>query len=508
MRVVQYRLWVDWDFDGDYTEETANMISASGSLRVVGPDEYLTGGRGQVGSCSITMHNPDGRYSHHNWAGPLFDDLLDGGSYYAPMYLEVSVDGVPTHHRVFTGVIKSVIESHGGGETVRFECRDNCELLMQAKVSSPLYEDYTEAALIEAYINHAGVATTYNDDPAMFTIPFGWLDDESVWEDIQAVAGACGGRFYADRAGSFVYENAAAWVTGTAHTQNQVTLYADQGLIVRADAQLCDRIDVTYDGDDVYKTTTVEFAQRVMRGRQRIWKDEEVKTVPAGGSITVVAKFTAAVSTDIDAFPAPVAQTNFRACTAGGVDITSDVHIAFTRYAQRAELEISNGNATHDAYMVKLNLWGKPLEGRPQQEIKYTSSNAFWNNRPARVRSIRNGNPYLETEQQANMLTAMVTDQSQLPRTYATAYGVPGTPTRAPGDRVALQAGTTSDDGAAVYHLNLAAFVVGITWQLGEGYTQDLQCIAVAGVYQSDNYFVIGQDLLGASGPNTAQLFY
>ena len=108
MRQVRYRLWVDWDFDDDYTEETANMVTASGSLRVVGPDEYLTGGRGQVGSCSITMHNPDGRYSHHNWDGALFANLYDGGSYYAPMYLEVSVDGGSNYSRIFTGVIKTI----------------------------------------------------------------------------------------------------------------------------------------------------------------------------------------------------------------------------------------------------------------------------------------------------------------------------------------------------------------------------------------------------------------
>lgn len=484
------------------------MVSATGSLRVVAPDEYLTGGRGQVGSCSIAMHNPDGRYSHGNWAGPLFQNLYDGGSYYAPMYLEVSVDGVPTYSRIFTGVIKAIPESHGGGEYVRFECRDNAELLMQSKSSSGLYEIQDEATLIGYYIGHAGVTTTLVDDPPMFVIPFAWLDDESPWEDIQALASACGGRFYCGRVGNFNYENAASWVTGTTHTVNQATIYADQGLIVRADAQLCDRIDVTYDGDDVYKTTTVEFAQRTMRGYQQIWKDEEVKVVPAGGELTVIAKFRAAVSTDIDTFTSPVRGTNFKACTSGGVDISDDVHIAITRYAQRAELVITNNNATHDAYMVKLDLWSKPIEGRPQQEIKRTSTNAFWTNRPARARSIRNGNPYLETEQQANMLTEMVVDQSELPRTYATAYGVPGTPTRAPGDRVTLVSGTTSADGTQVYHLNEPFYVIGISWQLAESYTQDLQCIAVRGVYASDNYHLIGQDLLGATGPNVAQLFY
>lgn len=507
-RTVQYRLWVDWDFDTTYTEETAYMISASGALRVVAPDEYLTGGRGQVGSCSILMHNPDGRYSSNNWDGTLFANLYDGGSYYAPMYLEVSVDGVPTYSRIFTGVIKAIFESHGGGETVRFDCRDNAELLMQSKASSDLYEDLDEATLIGYYVLHAGVTTTLVADGPMFVIPFAWLDDESPWEDIQALASACGGRFYCGRVGNLRYENAASWVTGTEHTQIQAFIYADQGLLVRNDAQLCDRIDTWYDGDDVYKSTTVEFAQRAMRGYQQIWKDEEVKVIPAGGELTVIAKFRAPVSTDIDTFTSPVAGTNFKACTSGGTDITNDVHIAFTRYAQRAELVISNNNVTHDAHLVKLNLWSRPLEGRPQQEIKRTSSNAFWTNRPARVRSIRNGNPYLETEQQANMLTEMVVDQSELPRLYATAYGVPGTPTRAPGDRIGILAGTMQADGTPIYHLNESFFVIGISWQLGQGFTQDLQCIGVRGVYASDNYFVIGQDLLGATGPNIAQLFY
>ena len=77
-----------------------------------------------------------------------------------------------------------------------------------------------------------------------------------------------------------------------------------------------------------------------------------------------------------------------------------------------------------------------------------------------------------------------------------------------PGDRVTLVAGTTSADGTQVYHLNEACFVIGINWTLAGAFTQDLQCIAVRGVYASDNYHLVGQDLLGASGPNVAQLFY
>ncbi len=513
MRVIEYRLWVDWDFDGDYTEETDYLISASGSLRVVGPDEYLTGGRGQVGSCTLIMHNPEGRYSHHYSEGPLFSSLYDGGSYYAPMYLEVSTNGLHDYSRVFTGVVKRIDELHGAGETVQIDCRDKCEKLMQTKLSSSLYQGYNEAEIMAYYLTLTGLTDNFIDDPGMFVIPFAWLDDESVWEDIQALASACGGRFYAGRVGNFVYENAAAWTRGSAHTQSQLTVYADQGLIVRGDQTLCDRIDIWYDGDDVYKATTVEFAQRVMRGQQRVWKDEEVKTVPAGGTITLTAKFNAAVSTDAEEFPAPVRGTNFKACTAGGVDITSNVHVAITRYAQRAELTITNNNAIYDAYLVKLDLWSRPLEGRPQQEIKNTSSSSFWTDRPARSRSIRNGNPYLETEQQANMLTEMVVDQSQLPRTYAAAYGVPGIPTRAPGDRITLVATTTAESVGPtlhppVEHVNEDFFVVGINWQLGAGFSQDLQCVAVRGVYQSENYFIIGQDRLGASGPNTAQLFY
>ena len=41
-RVINCRVWFDWDFNGTYTDESANLVSASGDTRFA-PPEALVG---------------------------------------------------------------------------------------------------------------------------------------------------------------------------------------------------------------------------------------------------------------------------------------------------------------------------------------------------------------------------------------------------------------------------------------------------------------------------------
>ena len=99
VRNVAWRLMIDWDRDGNYDDESGALISAQG-------DMSLGGGAagGSVDSCTLVLHNGDGRLSPDNAAGVLADHIYGGLGFQVPFYLEVSVNGGSNYYRVFTGV--------------------------------------------------------------------------------------------------------------------------------------------------------------------------------------------------------------------------------------------------------------------------------------------------------------------------------------------------------------------------------------------------------------------
>ena len=103
-RVVGARFWVDWDFNGSYTEETTYLISASGDMRLVPPGAGLVNASGIISQMTVRLRNSAGRYSPQRTDGALYADIRDGKSYHAPCYLEVTIDGGSNYSRVFTGV--------------------------------------------------------------------------------------------------------------------------------------------------------------------------------------------------------------------------------------------------------------------------------------------------------------------------------------------------------------------------------------------------------------------
>jgi len=55
------------------------------------------------------------------------------------------------------------------------------------------------------------------------------------------------------------------------------------------------------------------------------------------------------------------------------------------------------------------------------------------------------------------------------------------------------------------------AFISAINWRLTQnGFTQDIEALDAASLYpyQSEGYFLIGTNKLGASGTGTARIFY
>lgn len=495
-RTVVWRLYVAWD-GTNYIDESARLIQASGENRLTSPDQ-VGSGRGIVDRCQLDLQNADGRYSPLNTSSPIYSYISGGGAYHRPMYLEVSINGGTNYYRVFTGVIKLPQERTATPNqiaTVSVECRSRDELLLGRRMSTTAVDmaaanaaGYTEGDVIAAWLTAAGISATV--DEGMFVIPWAWMDDESVLEEIWQLAAACGGRFYCDPDGVWRYEDVTHWLKSP-HTTSQETLTRDD----------FSDLSPVYSDSELYSTITVETSPREAGTLDKLWEPDEPVSVAPSSTKTMTARLTAPACR-IDA-------PTWNAATAGGNDITASVSVSVTAASvQRVELSITNSHATEAAYLHPMLLTGRKLEGGPTQEETRTSgthgsNGAFWTARGARSKALR-GNAYIQTRAHAAALALYLLHRSEYPRLTYRLRGCPGKSARRCGDRITI-------NDTALMSTARDAFVTGITWRLtGNGFYQDLECIDAAGLYpnQASGYFVLGTNKLGASGSLTAPIFY
>lgn len=510
-RAITWELGVDWNFDGTFTDETDRLLRAAGSSRFHPPAAAVTAGRGIVDQMTISLDNKDGRYSPLNTGGALYSSIQSGKAYHAPVYLRIGI-GDSVEDVVFRGVVKIPTESGAtwsDSNVIDIDCRSTDEAALQKRVSTTnsLFtqihdEGWTESEIIARWLQEAGyadgthfrsqanAASSGSDaslDPGLFVIPWAWLDDESPITDVWELAAACGGRFYfspdnvdggSGNVGSFCYENAYHWLSSP-HTVSQETLDEDDFA----------RLVPYYNDRELFDAVVVEASSRIVLGTAVLWEPDEAVTVAAGTSKEITA-YLRQPAYNIDSI-------SYVARSSGGADLTSDISVTSTVYAQRVEMEVTNAHATHAAILTTFQVNGKTVDGRPGIEERKTSVDSFWSSREGRTRTVR-GNPYIQTRPQAQFLAEFLRDRHELPRLFFNAQGVPGDPERRLGDRVTL-------DDASVMSASRDTFILAMDWALSEqGYIQDLECIDADGLYASADYFVLDTDTLNGS----AVLFY
>lgn len=491
-RTVLGRLFVDWNFDGSYTDESSRLITAAGSLRLSPPESTIWSPRGTADRATLTLNNNDGRYSALLTSGALYADLAGGGAYHAPMYLEVSINGGANYYRVFTGVIKIPVEAAPTmrqAATITLDCRSRDELVLSRRTSTlqadfAAWHDgsYTEAQVMAELLQDAGLAAgDYTLDAGLFVVPWVWVKDASVVETCWQLAAACGGRFYCDPEGEFRYENAYHWLTSP-HMTSQATLTA-------ADYQ---RLQPIYDDRELYKTVSVVATPRAIGPYETLWEAKEVYAVTPGATVTITVELSA---------PAYVlANPSYTAVSAGGSNLTSSVTVMATKYAQQVRLDMTNNHATQTAYIEALSLAGQAVETADTVERTISSSEGFWTGRPGRSRTLT-GNPWVQSAAQAEFLATFLRDRHELPRLSFKVSGYRGNPALRLGDRLTI-------NDAAIMSAGRAVHVTAIDWRFDRsGFRQDLDCIDATSLYaygESPGYFVLNTDTLNG----TKKLFY
>lgn len=497
-REITFGFSVAWDFS-NYVSETAYLVSATGDMSYNPPGDGFTSGRGYVSSMTVTLDNSSGRYSALNTGSAIYTHIRDGKAYHAPCFLQVSIDGGATYHRIFTGVIKYPKPVGGTSDKnslVTIEARSNEELILQSRTSTTLadfvtyYEtSYDEGQLITDWLTNAGIDSGDMEiDAGLLRIPWAWLDDESPIEEIWRLSAACGGRFYCTPEGKYRYESATFWLSNAESVTSQESINNDD----------FSEFEYEYDDRDLFDSVLVEAAPREPLSADVLWEPDEPVRILPGETKLITARLRQPAYT--------IDEISWTALSAGGTNITGSVTLTPVYFAQRVEMTIANAHATHTAYIDPLEIIGRTVSGsitieEERNAADHGTNGAFFTIRGSRRKSVR-GNVYVQSRAHAAMIAEFLMRQTETPKLSFSVMGCPGNPERRLGWKVSVSDETIMSTGKF-------ALITGIRWRLNDsGFSQDLQLIDYEGLFPNDDYFVIGTSKLGASGADIGKLFF
>ena len=144
---TRWTIGIDWDRDGDYTDETARVLSATWSLGFqqafmdVGNDAQLT----------LIMRNQDKRFTPENGAGSLYGKLVP----LRPVKIE-SNDGTSTR-RHFSGWVQSIhpAANRNGERIAMIRVSGAMQFLKATETKIELQENQRSDQIIDAPVSEA-----------------------------------------------------------------------------------------------------------------------------------------------------------------------------------------------------------------------------------------------------------------------------------------------------------------------------------------------------------------
>lgn len=481
------QVYFDWDRDGNYTSEDAYLISARGTHRLTPPGQSITATSGRVSECTIVLDNSTGRFSSHNAGGALYTYLQSGKAYHVPCKVQISatlVGDSASYQSVFTGVARIPAEatlSPGQPKTITFDARGVEEILLNrrqrtTRANFASYHDngVTESEFMSAVLSDSGATLTSVLDDGMFNIPWPWLENESIIEELWKLAAACSGRFYGNAYGQLVYENATHWLKSP-HTTSQQSYTRGGGF---------NNLVLTWNETELAEEVSVTWAERDPEEEAEIY-DSGNLFVPVGETIIVWADF---------GDPAyGISALNYTAGTPGGMNLQPWVSVAAYYYAGSAKLTIQNGSTM--AATVRVTMTGYLSSAGDSRTVTQESADSFWTGREGRSRKV-SGNRWVQSESQATFLKAFMADRQETPPLFAKMGGCPGNPLRVIGDRV-----TVTDSELSLSATDFFIIATSFRYDRG-GFVQDFELVRCSDMYtyaDSPGYFIVGTSTLGSS---------
>jgi len=483
-------LEISWNEDGDvtdaraaadWTDETAYMISHNGEISIEPPGENLVAA-GDVGKLTIRLNNTTQRYSWQNEASPLnfYIDTATGLTGKPIRLWQGFRLATDEYVCIFTGIINQWTEDTRAGE-VEISCRDWGFRFLQDKRSTALATDKLPNEWTAEMCALAGI-TSVTSDVGIFRIPYCWMDDESVVEEIWQVWEADGGLAYFDQCGKLHGESALHWFTSA---NDVIRWNFNEGTYVNSDPE--------FNADAIATKVIVEWSGRRPGPATMVYQLERAREIMPGETISWTARYQNAVYRLFTPTPGDP-YNDYWAEGYGGRNLTDQISVTLSdEYAQQCKITIKNNSTSAMVVVTFLQIRGFPLLGGPtEQEIALPPAKPF---SFERTRSFR-GNPYLQTENQGAALASLKAIQCARIHPTWRINDVLGIPHLELGDKVRFIDMRAQGTGNTI-----DAIVISISWECSteRGFVQRLKVFDITSMmaYDYADYFIIGEDILG-----------
>lgn len=482
-RQINILFEVDWDKNGVYTDESANVVSAQGTMAMLQIWQSIGGNAVQPSwQLSVELKNQSNRYSPLNAASPINADIATNRGYGIPVKLSVKkVDESPTlTEQLFAGYIDSMTVTSTRNRRVTINCLDNSHPILQRKVSTTISQNQYADDWIGTLATAANITSTDLDN-GLRQIPYVWLDDENVWAEMCQTANADGGFLYFNRSGQLVFRNSESWFLDTVYNTSQHTFTVSNFLDV---AQ-------PFDYTNIYNEVVVVYASRVPTLEDTIYTLPRAFDLLPGESRAITARYRYPVTDYITPTSA-----DYVIITAGGDDISADVTISVTGSAQRADVVFTNNNASDVAIISQFKIRGYPLIGEDADQKKYQATDSdIGNPTTGELKSFRvTGNAYVQTVEQADLLAMMLRDRLKKGRQSFTVQAQ-AIPTLEPGYLVTVSAA-----------VDVLCYIQSINWSIQNGkYHATYNLIEATDWFIYSDYYELGTD---APNATTSQRIY
>lgn len=484
VRQIDYQVLVEWNRgSGTWTDESERVTSLEWSQAVELPGAELVEPGGN-GGLTVRLRNQGWRYS---WKRVSGGDSSIRTHISGPAGLKGKqilarvgfiVNGQPEVVQIFRGVIDDWQEaSDEKSVTLTAVDRGGGELL-QLRASTPMTADTYASAWIESLATEvAGMSA--NDlllDEGILALPFAWVDDDSVMEDMWRAAAAEGGRAYWDANGKLRFEAADHW-SRPDHLTIRATL--DSGDYRTLDLEVRD--------DSLATELVYEWSQRGLEDEREVYALDAPKLIGPGETLTFEARLDAPCLSLVT----PEAEKDFWLMTTGGHPLNQQCVVTLTSQAAgRATVSVKNNHTSQAALLTFFRLRGSPIQGGPtQQERRPVSSPALT---VKRVRSVR-ANDYAQSQAHAAYLLPLLEVYCRRALAVYRLGGCWANPALELGDRVQFNDARTLD----TVH---SGWIIGIQgkFTLTDGLRLDLRVWDDAGLISGSTYFVIGATALGS----------
>jgi hypothetical protein len=399
---------------------------------------------------------------------------------------------------VFEGQVKSFTENDKD-MSISVKCRDfGGSSLLQKRYSTVIYENYRVDQWIELLATAAGMSfITHGYSPT--TIPWLWLDDEPLLDQMIQAAQSEGGLVYIDESNTVHYWAPAYWISPTyiAGTEWESSLpwtITDQNTFTDFNIVSSDK--------NQYDDFIVSYQPRYIGSLCDIYELSHTIVIPAGTTKSFVVRFS---DPAYDKHSVDYIITN-----GFGTDLKGSAYITYNGltapdpiadwglhlHAEHWNVNIENTNTIEDAYLSKFTVSARVLVGAP--DVEYVEEDPTSHARVYRL----TGNPYIQTPEQAESLAALMRDRFEGdPCIQATASGVKPNPLLQVGDTVLV----TSVNANLSAH---AFYVIGITYA-GPKYNMSLTLVDAGYYFESDSYFIIGyHHLVNTAHTLEGELYY